>query len=174
MNVKYLCAGVVTASVLFIGGCGQSPQVQSTNPQSNASSVSTPAKQTMDAKAIVDALAKNGMPISKIDVYTADNDPNKLLGRPGQYTSKVNFVDKRVDEPMNDSVDVINGGSVEVFANDQDAKQRFDYVSNIAKAGGMFAEYDFLDGNVLLRLSHDLTPTQEKQYEQALQKILGH
>lgn len=82
-------------------------------------------------------------------------------------------MDKRINEPMSDTVDVLNGGSVEVFANEQDAKNRFDYVSNIAKAGGMFSEYDFRDGNVLLRLSHDLTPSQEKAYEAAIQKVLN-
>lgn len=145
----------------------------SASENANASTPAPQSTQPKDAKSIVEALAAAGMPIGKIEAYTAENDPNKLLGRPGQYISKANFVDKRINEPMSDTVDVLNGGSVEVFANEQDAKNRFDYVSNIAKAGGMFSEYDFRDGNVLLRLSHDLTPSQEKAYEAAIQKVLN-
>ena len=48
--------------------------------------------------------------------FTADTDPNKLLGRPNGYTSKMSFADSRIDsdDPIGvepGSVDA--GGSVE-------------------------------------------------------------
>jgi hypothetical protein len=185
-NFSFL--GVVALSAYLLVGCGAT--TESTNPISNspsntssnapsntppnttASAPAPTANNSLDAKAIVYSLKSSGMPIGKMEVYTESNDPNKLLGRPGQYTSKVNFVDKQATAPDGDTVDVSNGGSVEVFASESDAKNRYDYVSNIAKSSSMFAEYDFRDGNVVLRISHDLTPTQEKQYETALTKAL--
>ncbi|MCQ8193897.1 hypothetical protein [Streptomyces rugosispiralis] len=56
---------------------------------------------------------------------TAANDPNHLLGRPGQYTSKVTFADSRVQKADASGFkpgDVELGGAVEVFDNPAAAK----------------------------------------------------
>lgn len=180
---KLLSTSFVALAFIGVVGCGTT--TQSTNPSDNTTTTAkttttktaaakVPAKKkAMDAKALVAALKSAGMPIGKTDVYSASNDPNKLLGRPGQYTSKVNFIDTRVKEPVTDGIEVSNGGSVEVFANQTDAKTRYEYVAKIAKSMPMLNEYDFRDGDVVLRISNSLTPTQEKKYEVALKKILG-
>lgn len=167
---------LLVMAMLVMAGCGQKEQVQSTNPASNEAGQQQSAQQQEqqkphDAKAIIEALKEAGLPIGEIEAYTAETDPNELLGRPGQYVSKANFVDTRIKEEVGENVEVENGGSVEVFANEEDAKRRFDYVSEIAKSG-LFSEYDYLHGTVLLRLSHKLTPDQAKEYEQKLAEIL--
>ena len=58
------------------------------------------------------------------------------------------------------------GGSVETFESEDDAKRRYEYVSAIAKSP-LFAEYDYLEGTVFLRISSELTPTQAKACERA-------
>jgi hypothetical protein len=121
--------------------------------------------------------------------FSAEDDPNKLLGRPGQYTSKANFHDNRLEAPVSrgkcDPVPagapssaepvchdtpkdpgVDDGGSVEFFASAGDAKRRHEYVSKLTEATPPFAEYSYLGGAVLLRLSHELTPSQAKAYQQ--------
>lgn len=163
----------LTAMLTFIfAAC--SPNTRSTNTKANTQkSTKTVTKtQKLDANEIAQKLKEVGMPIGKIEVYNESNDPNKLLGRPGQYTSKANFVDTRINEPVSGSIEVTNGGSIEVFDNKKDADSRYEYISNIAKQGGIFAEYDFQDKNVILRISNDLTPEQEKEYEITLQKII--
>jgi hypothetical protein len=97
------------------------------------------------------------------------SDPNKLLGRPGQYTGKANFHDRRLHGA---AFDVDNGGSVETFRSKGDASNRYKYVHAIATSSGLFAEYDYLEGTVLLRVSHELTPRQAKAYERAFRRAV--
>ena len=71
-----------------------------------------------NAEAVVERLQAAGLTIGKVIVYTEETDPNDLLGRPGQYTSKAAFTDTRVDESdlvATPKWDVARGGSVEVF-----------------------------------------------------------
>jgi hypothetical protein len=130
------------------------------------------ASQPRTAEAIVAALKGSGLPITGMEAYTADTDPNALLGRPGQYTGKANFtVDgipenrRRTDRPF----DIVNGGAVEVFgkAADLDARRKYlDAFQSISP------EYLYSQGTVLLRLSHALTPDQAATYETALADVL--
>lgn len=148
-------------------GKSQFSQV-SAAPTSSATPVSKPA--SLDAKGVVDSLKSKGLPIENIIVYTEANDENKLLGRPNQYTSKVNFADKRAAQT--DSKNPV-GGSVEAFVNESDAKARYDYVDAIVKKGGsMFSQYLYLTGNVLLRIDGALTPSQAKEYQKAFNEIM--
>jgi hypothetical protein len=94
----------------------------------------------------------------KVTVYTAATDPNQLLGRQHQYTSKANWGNFIVGE---DSLP--SGGSIEVFADPADMSKRMSYL-------GMFAAplgdgWDFTHGTAILRLSPSYTPAQAKALE---------
>jgi len=119
----------------------------------------------------VQQLKSQGVPISKAETYTDENDPNKLQGRPGQYVGKANFRDRRAEDDGLGGLDVSEGGSVEVFEADADAEERETYVKAIGETGGPFAEYAYRRGRVLLRVAGDLTPTQAREYEAALEKV---
>jgi hypothetical protein len=114
-------------------------------------------------------MQQRGLPIKGYVNYSAASDPNHLLGRPWYYVSKLNFHDSRV--PREKDFAVSGGGSIETFLNAADARRRLKYVQAIAKSG-LFPEYDYLSGKVLLRLSNILTPQQAAQYEQALHAIV--
>ena len=128
----------------------------------------------VDAQMVLKALKGDMLPIGDVAVFTAENDPNGLLGRPNQYVSKVSFVDLRIGSEIEDPEDigVSEGGSIEVFANEADAKARYDYVTSVTKMMPMLAEYGYQVGNVYLRLSKELTPEQAREYEISLLKIL--
>jgi hypothetical protein len=126
-------------------------------------------KNGVNASDVVNALKKEGLPIGDQLVCTDDNDPDQLMGRPGQYTSKANFVDTTEQENM--KVEILHGGTVEVFDNNVDAKNRFNYISKIAKSSPVFDEYDFVQGKILLRLSKNLPSNHAKKYEDTLKKI---
>jgi hypothetical protein len=101
---------------------------------------------------------------------TAENDPNHLLGRPGQYTSKVTFTDSHIKasdvvDSSKGSVDL--GGAVEVFADPAAATARAKYIQAVTKSLPALAEYDYVHGTVLVRVSHYLTPTQAAGYKSA-------
>jgi hypothetical protein len=105
------------------------------------------------------ALRGSGLPVTDVRVFTAETDPNKLLGRPGEYTHKVSWQDTRTPGEGNDA-------TIEVFATADDLKRRKAYTEAIARTGGLFAQY--VEANearlALLRLPHDLTPDQAKGY----------
>jgi hypothetical protein len=104
--------------------------------------------------------------------FTADTDPNKLLGRPNGYTSKVSFTDSRIDPDDLLGVEpggVDAGGSVEVFADADAAAARQQYIQQLQKAAPLLGtEYSYVDGTALVRVSGKLTPEQAADYERAI------
>lgn len=112
-------------------------------------------KNEMTAEQYSIALKNAGLLIDDLKVVTAENDENKLLGRPNQYTSKVNF----------------KNGSIEVFNNKEDLKARQEYINEIGKATSIFAEYNYANGNALLRINKSLTPEDAKKYEDEFMKL---
>ncbi len=108
-----------------------------------------------------------GAPIGTVTVFTAENDPNKLLGRPGQYVAKFNFVDTRLEQPKGEIV----GGTIESFSNGDDLQRRLEYVKGISQSSPMFVEYEYTNGLMLLRLSGDLTPEQAEEYDSVFQSV---
>lgn len=160
---KYLFA-VLVASLLV--ACGQQKSAQGDNkPASNASvEVAKPAQELKlieDTQYISDKL-KTVPTVSKVIIYTEETDPNHLLGRPGQYTAKLNFIDSRYKNKGD------GFGTVEVFKNQDDLNRRYDYVDQLGKQTSLALMYQYKHGNLLMRLDHALTPTQAKEYEAAL------
>lgn len=131
----------------------------------------------LSAEEVVERLKAEGAPITDVQAFTAETDPNNLLGRPGEYTGKAAFHDERLeDEALPNSeegerVDAEAGGSVEVFENTEDAEERADYVRGFTEGGGVFGEYNYLRGHVFLRVANELTPTQAEEYERALKGL---
>lgn len=78
-------------------------------------------KPDMTAKQLVIKLQESNIPIDNVIVYNEQTDENKLLGRPNQYVSKINFADTRLDQFDDASP---NGGTIEVFNNSSDLKRR--------------------------------------------------
>lgn len=101
---------------------------------------------------------------------TAANDPDHLLGRPNQYTSKVTFSDSRIkasDVEGTSKGDVTRGGEIEVFADAASAQARAKYIETVTKAMPALTEYDYVHGTVLVRVSQYLTPAQAGAYKAA-------
>jgi hypothetical protein len=161
-------AVILTLILAACGGAASSSSSSSAVPTFTPKPAVKHSGQT--AAQIVDALKSKGLPITDSFAYDENTDLNKLLGRPNQYTGKVNFRDSRTSysDAKGADINVNDGGSVEVFANATDAAKRYAYVQALSSSGGLFAEYDYYDnGLALLRVSHELTPTQEKEYEDA-------
>jgi hypothetical protein len=93
-------------------------------------------------------LGQAGLPIDGRVVYTAATDLNKRLGRPGQYISKVNFHDTRLEESEDMGID--GGGAVETFTSEDDAKGWADAAAALEKALGSLTApgYVYRDGSV--------------------------
>ncbi|GGM65382.1 hypothetical protein GCM10012275_39880 [Longimycelium tulufanense] len=163
---------VLAAAVL--GGCSGSAESTPARGDSTSAAVTDkPAKQRT-AEKIANALTAEVATAKVTKVYTAQDDPNKLLGRPNGYQSKVAFADSRVPESEVEGTKpdaVERGGSVEVFADAESAKKRADYIQNIAKNMPAAGEYDYVAGPVLVRVSRVLPPDQAKEYETARRNV---
>jgi hypothetical protein len=177
--VKGIALAAISCVTIILAGCGGGGgQFASSTPASITAAIGTsalprtpvPAPANLSATDIVNGLKNAGLPIGQVQAYDASNDPNSLLGRPSQYTSKVNFADTRL--PAASGLDVSGGGSVEVFGSVPDAQVRAKYLATVAQAApGFLGEYDYLSGTILLRLAFKLTPDQAKQYATALAAI---
>lgn len=113
-----------------------------------------------------------GLPIGEILVFDEKTDPNGNLGRPEQYTSKVDFSDTTLEQ-----LDLKNpaGGTIEVFANEKDCTARHKYLEGFADPSmGAFGlnQYMYKGDSVILRVSYDVTPTEAKEYETAFTNLL--
>jgi len=122
---------------------------------------------TLTAEQIVEELKSSGMPITNVVVYDEKTDPNGLLGRPHQYTSKVNFSD-----PAHDDADLTSpDNTVEVFQFADDARKRATVIRDVTSATPALAEYVYQESFYVLRLNHDILPADAAKYEELFKVI---
>jgi hypothetical protein len=139
---------------------------------SQETSITTPTGRT--SKELVEELRCQGIPVGQVETYNEQTDPNHLLGRPNGYASKTNWTDTRIPDQTGD-FEVDDGGSIEVYPNKADAKDRFDYVRGWAKSSPAWAgEYTYLLGSVVLRVSTTLVPSQASGYKKKAEEILAN
>lgn len=166
MRRQLLC--IVFLCIMFAACGGGNPNTTSSTKSQPPAATPTPTPKPAPktAEQFAQALKDAGMPIGNITIITKANDPSKLFGEPGQYTSRVDFEDTRIDAdqiPANVKSVVAPGGSIEVFEHAENANARIELIKTIA---GMLApEHDYLKGAVILRISGQLTEAQAKEYE---------
>lgn len=120
------------------------------------------------AEEVVNALKEKGLPIGNIVVLTTKTDSNGLLGRPNQYIGKVDFADTTIKQS---DINEPEGGSIEFFKSNANAKARKDYIDSFGKESPMFIEYSYINGTALLRLNSELTPEQASEYEKVFSQL---
>ncbi|WP_162130497.1 hypothetical protein [Streptantibioticus cattleyicolor] len=168
----------MTAALLLTAACSSSASDPHSNEALGKSSTPTAPSSAAGSAANASAAFKTvatAVPTAHLTgTVTAENDPNHLLGRPNQYTSKVTFSDSRVpagDTSHLDATDIGKGGAIEAFATPADAEARAKYVQAVTKSMPALAEYDYQHGTILIRVSHFLTPAQAAAYKTAADKI---
>lgn len=146
-------------SLLVLSACGGAPMASN-----KVDAAPTPAETAATATEVAEGLRKAGLPIVNVDTLTEASDSNQLLGRPGQYTSKVYFFDRRHPKQAGDE----GQNTIEVFADTATAAKRRDYIARMTEGIGMLTQYQYLDGKILLRLDKALLPSEAEQYRKAL------
>lgn len=110
--------------------------------------------------------------ITGCDAVTEDHDPNGNLNKAGGYTSTVYFAYNKVDKSNLVENNIIDngtdgGGSLEVYANEEDANKRNDSLA--AFDGSILASGSHkVVGTILVRTSNYLTASQQKELEAAI------
>lgn len=138
---------MVLLAVLALAGCGGKTPVAQTGPEP------TPVVKTAGDIA-------NAMALGKVTVWTAETDPNRLLGRPGGYTSAATIVDKRITCT---ETATSCGATIEVYPTADEALTRSQYIQSLL-GGALGTEYHYFTGTALLRVTGELTPDQAKVY----------
>lgn len=172
--LKFISGFVVGFATLFVlmlifGDYEEAPTVETVA----AAPVPTPlppmtpaALLGYSAPDIIHEFRMAGLPLGEVVEYTAESDPNALLGRPHQYIQKISWKDTRIQETGDPGTET--GGTVEVFATALDMEARKAYVEGAAQSAAFLTQYSFGKGTVLVRLSRALTPDQASAYEDVL------
>lgn len=97
-----------------------------------------------------------------------DNDPNDLIGRPNGYDAAVVLKDPRVEDCGSD-LGVDCGATIEQWADADAAEDRSEYIKSLQEGSSLFgSEYHYLVGNVLVRVTGELKPSEADEYESAV------
>ena len=112
----------------------------------------------LSAARVAAALEASGLPVAAL---TAENDPARRLGRPGQYVAKVTWRDTRVlDRPQGGEA------AIEIFPDGEAMRRRAEELN--AAAGTSPALLQYLsysqERNAILRVPIDLTAEQANGY----------
>lgn len=170
-------AALLVFVAISLTACSSSPASTTAGGASSSTSAASTAtaasaqSATVTADTVIAKFKGAKLPIGSVMDFTAANDPNHLLGRPGGYTSKAAWTDTRVSsdqakDTTPGSVDL--GGSVEIFDSAAAAQSREEYIQAALKSNPMLGtEYDFVVGDALVRVSQVLTPAQAQAYEAA-------
>ena len=118
-----------------------------------------------DAESYGEKLVAAGLPLADIVVVTEETDDNRMLGRPGQYSSKIYFVDER---HRGEGFEPNEQNSIEVFGSEEDATKRREYVQSVIDEMPMFNQYIIQSGSAVMRLDKAITPSEARAYEAAL------
>lgn len=148
-----------------------SPTVAATAAPPATTSASPDApEQVDDAEKMADLLEAAVPEISDRVTITEDNDSNDLIGRPNQYDQGVFLFDSRLDcdGPSYNELDTACGAKIERWGSQEDAQARADDIQSKLKEFGLGAEYDYVVGRLLVRVSADLKPSQAAAYEAAI------
>ena len=98
------------------------------------------------AEDIIKLMKEKNNNIGKIVVYNEETDLNNLLGRPNQYTSKIQFADNRLDQSYVEENDA-KGGTIEVFNSKKDLENRKSYIETVSASASVFAQYIYSKEN---------------------------
>lgn len=156
-------AGMAFMVIAAMTGCSAPNEEMPEDPQQTAA-----PKTVTDAQQVLTALRAANLPIDKVRTITAETDANKMLGRPHQYTSKIDFLDTRFpDGKLEEATN-----NIEVFATPEDAQRRHDYIDGVMKDLPMATQYLILRKNILVRINNAVSPTAAKEYEAAVEGLV--
>lgn len=137
-----------------------------------------------EAKAIIEHLKAEGLPIGDYQTFTRDSSPFTAVGDQHLYTGLAVFHDERVGEGpvvLNDT-DVIkfdeSGGAIEIFENREALNARLQQIQGVrsllaSRDRVLEPEYQVRQGTILLRLGHVMQEW-TGEYEAALASYQGN
>jgi len=123
--------------------------------------------------------AKTVDTITDVEAATEETDVNKLMNKPGGYTSYIAMKSSMVDDEIGfySSMGPVEAGNdggavIEAFATVEDAQKREEYLAGFDGQGMLSPGTHTVVGTLLVRTSSELTASQEKELEQKIIEAL--
>ncbi len=164
---------VLACGVLLVPGCGGTGDGSNGGQEATEQgSESNEPSRPDDPKVLAQRLKAEVRSAGKIIVYTENNDPNDLLGRPNGYSKAALVVDdgSEVCDLKDPGIDC--GAVIEIWSSDAEVKRRSKYIQTLQKEAPMLGtEYHYPAGHQLLRVAGVVKPSIAKQYESAWKEI---
>lgn len=163
--MKRLIVTAVLALSVAACGTGQEPNA---SPKPSASAEAVVEEKAPTATEIAEAIKAEVPEVRKVVTITEDNDPNDKIGRPNGYTDAAVLFDERA-EPEDGEPTIDQGASLTVWPDAASAADWSEYIQSLLKeADGLLgSEYHYQSGNMLLRVSGSLKPSEAAAYEAA-------
>jgi hypothetical protein len=176
MTLKPICLAVVATCAV---ACGSNHSISiSTSSSSSSSDIhGGPATQVRSAPTAQSAAEtiKAAIPeVAEIIAITENNDANNMIGRSNGYVAATVIVDSRVgaragglDEGCSmDKPGIVCGAGVEQWPDAAATQTRATYLKTIMTSMPMLGtEYQTVKGNLLLRVSGKLKPSEAQAYQ---------
>lgn len=149
--MKKFIAIITLVGLLVLGGCGQQP---------------APVKEEeITTINMYQKLVDAGLPVSNHVNYTEETDPNGIMGQPGKYIAKLDFEIDNLPQQEQDEETYLRGGSIEIFANAEEASNRKIYIDEVGSAMPIFREHSkVVFGRVLIRIDYSLSEDEAERY----------
>lgn len=160
---RVLCGFGVIACAVSCGIPSNTTAPEST-PNSQPAFIAT---RSATARNAADSIRGAIPEVTDVVDLTEDNDTNNLIGRPNGYVAASVLVDSRLEcSSVAPGVDC--GATVEQWPDENAAGKRADYIQATRESAPVLGrEWTTARGNLLLRISGLLKPSQAKAYEAA-------
>lgn len=165
LDIKSVLALVVVCCV----ACGAPEQKQSdSNDTMVTATTATEAikPDPVTAQSVAESIRATIPQVTELIEITEDNDPNNLMGRPNGYVEATVLVDSRL--PKCNTLGADCGAMIEQWPDQAAAQSRADYIQAMRREMPMLGqEWDTVKGDLLLRVTGALKPSEAKAYESA-------
>lgn len=141
------------------------PQAQVGGALGSVAAAAIPSTSELIASAtelvLVNSLKSSGLPVQNVTSLNAATDPDKLLGKPGQYSSKIVWRDQRAGS---------EDCAIELFADEASMRARLQALQSLPTSSPQYTPYVSGDParKALIKLPKGLAPDQAQAYQRWL------
>ena len=125
--MKKKIATIMLVSMLAVSAtaCGGSEGVSNGGEGAIKEEVEPVYEDLVDSQSLAEQIKAANSNVGEIEAFDESTDPNGNLGRPGEYISKADFEDTRLEQYGEYHV----GGTIETFENEFDCNDRYEYIN---------------------------------------------
>lgn len=166
--VVVMMAGMLAVSAT---ACGGSEGASAGGQEATQAEAEPEYEELPDSQNLAEQIKEANSNVGEIEVFDESTDPNGNLGRPGEYISKADFEDTRLDQYG----EYYTGGTIETFENESDCDNRYEYLKTMQDSSlGAFGlnQYMYKYDKAIFRIEYDLTPDQAEEYHAQIDTIM--